>query len=91
MNKPKRMYYTTEPAFSDYHFIMVTDKEVDAWGLDYMAESAAADFHSNSNWEGEPSIPFYLWNEEQELLGSFAVYIDYDPVFTAFTKVEAEK
>jgi hypothetical protein len=82
------VYYTVnDPEFSDYMSISIGQGDIDIWGYSHAAEICAANYQSNSNWEGEHQNDFYLWSYDEDadatLLGKFVVYIDYEPFFTA--------
>jgi hypothetical protein len=83
------IYYTVnDPVFSDFMSLEISEDIIEDFGVESAAEMCAANYQMNGNWEGESQNDFYLWQHEAEegpkLLGKCVVYIDYDPIFTAF-------
>jgi hypothetical protein len=85
------VYYTTGPEPDDYMHIAMTG-DVAYWDISYVAELCAQAYYDNSNWEGEDSIPFWLWTHDVDAgytcLGKFEVHREFEPYFTAYEKVE---
>lgn len=87
-----RVHYTVDdPTFDDYNYIEVSKSQA-LYGVEYLAELCAEQYDNNSNWESASELDFYIWfNYDDEegpprLKGSYKVYREWSPTFTAFKK-----
>lgn len=63
----------------------------DEWEYEMLAEKCADDYRSNHDgWEHESwvndSLPFILYDSKMNLIGTFDVYLEYEPSFSATRK-----
>jgi hypothetical protein len=69
-----------------------SDWDKDEYNLEWIAEDAADyAFSNNDGWEWSWPVTFEIYSMEDELLGSFCMSMDYDPVFRASKLKEDEK
>jgi hypothetical protein len=88
MQKYKYKYQVDEPKFDEWAFNIETDWDSNC--LEYVAEAAADDFHSNHDgWEAHWPCDFYIFDLDGKLLGIFTVQREAEPVFSATEKKNA--
>lgn len=84
-----KLYYTVnDKDFDDYCWIEVTAVDR-SFGINWLAEMCAQNYEDNSNWESCSELDFSLWEKKDEqphYLGTFTVYREWQPVFSAFAK-----
>lgn len=85
----QKLYYTFDTEFDDYCWIEITDLDR-SFGEGWLAEMCAQNYEDNGNWESSSELDFTLWekrDDEQPIcLGTFTVFREWEPVFSAFKK-----
>ena len=85
------IYYTFNNEDSDPTYAYELDVELKFWLPDYdlVAALAAEDYYNNhdgwelvESWNGN-ELPITLYNENKQLIGTFSVYLEFSPHFTA--------
>jgi hypothetical protein len=55
--------------------------------IDYIAEECAEDFyHNHDGWEHQWPKTFFIFDESENLLGTFEIHLEHQPTFRAYEK-----